>query len=247
MGKQIIRISRWSCRSVFKVYSRIMTLIFALFCAATGQLTRSASAKRTAATNFKGTAYRASDSTVLKNIKLFLTPCMLPEYGIAADYGIVVPMYGPSTIENVTTDENGYFRKNVNITNFTINSEEVIESSGRTRFYSSGCIQIRNDKDSTYTLYLQEMAVDVKEGMTRPQQASVMTILQGNQLQIHIPEWKDGRTDATIINSKGQKITDLSADKDGILRWDTSPAAKGVYFLKLRNKKSDLSVKILVR
>jgi hypothetical protein len=112
MGKQIILFSRWSLRSLFLVYSRLTTLIFALFCAATGQTPKTGSAVRTAAatTTFKGDAYLSSDSTTLKNVKLFFQDCMAPEYGISPDYGVISPWYGPMpTRDSVMTDENGLF------------------------------------------------------------------------------------------------------------------------------------------
>lgn len=252
MGKQIVRFSRWSCRSLFQVYSRIMTLIFALFCVASGQLPRTSSNTRANETaNFKGTAYRASDSTALKNVRLFLSDCFAPAYGIYAEYGVIVPWYGPAPrVDTITTDENGHFEKNLTGSQARVITSDVVdEQSGRTSYQSSGCILIQEGVDSSYTLYLhkQIVAVEPVAARTRPEQTLIMTALQGNLLQVYIPELKENRTDASIINSKGQRITVLTTDNKGTLSWDTRGTARGVYFLKLCNKESNLNVKILVK
>ena len=253
MGKHLIRATRWSWRSLLSVYSRLMTLLFALFCAATGLLPKSASAKESAgdSTVFKGTAYRASDSTVLGNIRLYLQECAFPLYGIFPDYGIA-PEYGVAiptlTVDSVVTDENGNFEAVLPGTGDATRglvSEEVVEPDGRT-IYSSTCVTIMPGTDSTYTLYLVNTTTAAEKKADRSVPAA-MTALRGNELQILIPEWKGLEAAATIVNSRGQVAATITADPDGLLRWNTGPVAKGIYFLRLHSEQANLSVKILVK
>ena len=259
MGKHLIRATRWSGRSLLLVYSRLMTLLFALFCAATGLLPKNASAKGSTipSTVFKGTAFRASDSTVLSNIKLILSDCFLPDYGIYPEYGVITPLYGVTTpgqtvpvSDTVVTDEDGNFEKVLssagNLSRM-VASEMIEEPGARTRYYSSGCVNITGGKDSTYTLYLSNATTALERNLSSTGELSAMTALRGKELQITIPEWKGKHATATIVNSRGQKTATLSIDTDGMLRWDTRTAAKGVYFIRLNSEQADLRLKILVK
>ncbi|MBN1759220.1 MAG: T9SS type A sorting domain-containing protein [Chitinispirillaceae bacterium] len=257
MGKHIIRATRWSFRSLLSAYSRLMTLLFALFCAATGLLPKSASAKNAAdgSTVFKGTAYRAADSTVLGNIRLLLTDCYLPDYGIVPDYG-VTPLYGVytpviTTLDTVETDENGTFDRELTGSGsrlFNVTSDIVDEPTGQGRYYTSTCVAIESETDSIYSLYLRKIpttAVERKSAAsTKP---SAMTAFRGKELQIRLPEGNGQNRIASIVNSRGQETATLASGPDGMLRWDTRSVAKGIYFLRLKNGQTNLHVKILVK
>lgn len=259
MGKHLIRATRWSGRSLLLVYSRLMTLLFALFCAATGLLSKNASAKGSTipSTVFKGTAFRASDSTVLSNIKLVLSDCFLPDYGIYPEYGVITPWYGVTTpgvtvpaSDTVVTDEEGNFEKvfsSAGNLSRMVASEMIEEPGARTKYSSSGCVNITGGKDSTYTLYLSNVTTAVERNVSAKVELSAMTALQGKELQIRIPEWQGKTATAIIVNSRGQKTATLSIDMDGILRWDTRTVAKGVYLIRLNSEQADLRLKILVK
>lgn len=260
MGKHLIRATRWSGRSLLRMYSRLLTLIFALFCAATGQLPKAKQTK-TEPTIFRGTVYRASDSTLLSNIKLYLTDCYIPEYGIFPDYGVypeygvVAPLYGINTTspiqqEEVTTDENGTFKIEYTGTySFacTFSSEVVPDPGANNTYYSQGCIDFNRGKDSTYTLYLRNITTAAERKTKTIAQPSVMNALKGDMLQIRIPDWNGQTGTAMIVNTGGRKTATLTADPNGIMHWDTRPVAKGVYFLRLQDAHTNLSMKILVK
>jgi hypothetical protein len=262
MGKHIIRLSRWSGRSLYKLYSKLITLVFAIFCGVTGQIQKSASSKQvnSSATTFKGTAYRASDSTALKNIQFYLQNCILVKYGIMPDYGImpeygISALYGVSTtpippIATVKTDENGKFEVELSTTSnvsYTISSDDVITPSGKVKYYSSGCLSIKAGKDTTYTLYLRNLTTATIPAHTDNGHLFTVSAIQGKDFRFQIPEWKGQKTSAAIINSIGQKIAILDSDATGTLCWDTRAVAGGIYFLQLQNDKSKLSMKILVK
>ncbi|MBN1757903.1 MAG: T9SS type A sorting domain-containing protein [Chitinispirillaceae bacterium] len=259
MGKQIMRATRWSCRSLFAVYSRFMTLLFALFCAAAGLLPKSASAKSStsSSTVFKGTAYRAADSTVLSNIRLFLQDCFQPDYGIYPEYGVEMPVYGIAftgdiTADSIMTDENGNFTAELPAAGElfqSIQSEVVNEADSMVRYYSSACIAIEKETDSSYTLYLRQSTIPtaVERRAARSAEPAVMSTLRGEQLQIRIPEWNGQKTVASIVNSRGQETATLTAGVDGIIHWDTRAIAKGIYFLRAKTGQNNLRVKILVK
>lgn len=229
-------------------------MVFALFCSVTGQVQRSASTKQT---TFKGTAYRASDSTVLKNIQFYLKNCIIVKYGIMPDYGVISPEYGVSawygisaTPLPVKTDENGKFEitvpSSIDVSG-SITSDEVIEPSGKVRYYSSGCLTIKADIDTTYSLYLQKQVTTSTTVRTDTKHQFTVTAIQGNNFRFQIPDWKGQKIEAAITNSSGQKITQLDTDADGMLNWDTRTIAVGIYFLQLQNGNDLLSMKILVK
>ncbi len=262
MGRQIIRLSRWSGRSLYLVYSRLITMIFALFCSVTGQVQRSASSKQanSSSTTFKGTAYRASDSTVLKNIQFYLSNCIIVKYGIMPEYGVIVPDYGiaarygvstavplPATVQ---TDENGKFQITLATSgdvSCTINSDEVVEPSGKVKYYSSGCFTIKAGRDTTYALYLQKATSTNTQFKTDTKHLFTVMAIQGKDFRFQIPDWKGQKIVAAILNSSGQKIVQLDTDAEGALSWNTGAIACGVYFLQLQNEKNILSMKILVK
>jgi hypothetical protein len=262
MGRHIIRLSRWSTRSLFQVYSRLITLVFALFCGVTGQVQRSASSKQvnSSSTTFKGTAYRASDSTVLKNIQFYIQNCIIPKYGIMPEYGVIVPYYGiavrygvstatplPAT---VTTDENGHFQVKLATSgdvSCSISSDDVVEPTGNVKYYSSGCFTIKAGVDTTYTLYLQKQTTAITPVWTDTKHQFTVAAIQGQNFRFQIPDWKGQKIGAAILNSSGQKVTRLETDSDGGLCWNTRSVAGGVYFLQLQKDNNTLSMKILVK
>jgi len=260
MGKHIIRFSRWSGRSLFLAYSRLMTLIFALFCAATGQLPKSNSVRQAEATStvFKGKALRASDSTALSGIKLYLEDCYSPLYGIYPDYGVIAPVYGmqvPTLLpvlkrDSVVTDANGRFE--VAITGSDpmsriITSAVVTDAKGITVYSSSGCIIIPAGTDSTYTLYLRKTTTAIAKAAPSAAPTRVMTTWQGQELQVTVPEWHGTSGTAAIVNSRGQEIASINLSPDKTFRWDTRTFAKGIYFLRVRDGINRASVRILVK
>ncbi|MBN1600244.1 MAG: T9SS type A sorting domain-containing protein [Chitinispirillaceae bacterium] len=260
MGKHIIRLSRWSTRSLYQVYSRLLTLVFALFCGVTGQIQRSASSKQannTTAT-FKGTAYLASDSSVLKNIQFYLENCILVRYGIMPDYGIM-PEYGVSAwygintgtpLATFKTDENGNFQTQfsapVNRT-YTISSEDIVTPGGKVRYYTSGCLTIKAGVDTSYTLYFQNMTTSATPARTDTEHQFTLSAIAGKDFLFQIPDWKGQNISAAIINSQGQKVTTLNSDATGKLCWNTRAIAGGIYFLQVQNDRNTLSMKILVK
>lgn len=266
MGRHIIQISRWSGRSLFMAYSRLMTLIFALFCAATGQLPKTTTVRRAEATTtiFKGTAYRAADSTKLAGIKLFLQDCfsplygIYPEYGVSPLYGVITPVYGVATPapllpvkrDSVVTDENGYFElvlDNSNLSDKSITSEVVTDAAGKTVYTFSDCVFIKEGTDSTYTLYLNGNKTAVEKAARASRQPAIMTALQGQELQIRIPEWIGKSGSASIVNSLGQEVASMALSADGSFRWNTRTVAKGVYFFQTHGGGLPTSVRILVK
>jgi hypothetical protein len=260
MGKRLIHMSVWSQRSLFSAFSKLMTLIFALFCAATGQLSKSASTQGTgaASTSFKGTAYRLADSTVLGNIRLYLQACAMPLYGIYPDYGIT-PLYGISQrtepmvtsdiVDSVITDEQGRFEVAFHSSGeqyFGLTSNEVTEAAGRAIYSSKGCLTLQPGTDSTYTIYLRKLTTAVKRESGTSAPPAVMSTFQGKTLHVRIPEWQHQANSASIVNSRGQNIATLTAAPDGTLSWDTRSVATGMYFLRLLNGPATFRLKILV-
>lgn len=255
MGRQIIQLSRWSTRSLFLVYSRLITMIFALFCSVTGQIQRAAPSKQT---TFKGTAYLDGDSGVVKNIQLYLRNCIIAKYGIMPDYGVIMPEYGVSawygvsttTPVPVKTDEYGKFEVKFTTTSdmsVSISSDEIIEPAGKVRYFDSGCLTIKAGVDTTYTLFLKKQTTTNTQIATDTKHQFTVTAIQGKDFHFQIPDWKGQKVVAAILNSSGQKITSLNIDSDGILCWNTQSIAVGVYFLQLQNENNILSMKILVK
>jgi hypothetical protein len=235
-------------------------MIFALFCSVTGQIQKSASSKQVSGTSttFKGTAYLADDSGVVKNIQLYLQNCIVPKYGVMPDYGIIKPAYGISARYGVSTtfplpvktDENGKFDVKLTIpgdVSCSISSDEVVEPAGKVKYYSSGCLTIKAGVDTTYTLYLKKQTTTNTQIQTTTKHQFTVTAIQGKDFRFQIPEWKGQKMSAAILNSSGQKITHLNIDADGMLCWNTRSIAVGIYFLQLQNDNNILSMKILVK
>jgi hypothetical protein len=244
------------------VYSRLITMIFALFCSVTGQIQKSASSKQT---TFKGTAYLEGDSGVVKNIQLYLRNCIIAKYGIQPYYGVIMPEYGvvmpdygvsawygvnTTTPLPVKTDEHGKFEVNFTTTSdmsVSISSDEVIEPAGKVKYFDSGCLTIKAGVDTTYTLFLKKQTTTNTQIATDTKHQFTVTAIQGKDFRFQIPDWKGQKVAAAILNSSGQKISHLDIDADGMLCWNTQSIAVGVYFLQLQNGNNILSMKILVK
>jgi hypothetical protein len=271
MGKHIIRLSRRSTRSLYQFYSRLLTLIFALFCSVTGQIQKSASSKQGNTTTFKGSAYIEAGSGVLKNVKLYLHNVILVKYGVIKDDGIM-PEYGVSAWYGVNTgnnrntaneknvsalatfetDENGNFETEIpdpatGTGSYYISSDEVVTPGGKVTYYSSENLTIKAGVDTSYTLYFVSAETSTKPSLKETRHQFTVTAISGKDFLFQIPEWKGQKISAAIINSKGQQVTKLCSDATGTLCWKTGSIVGGVYFLKLQNGQNNLFMKILVK
>jgi hypothetical protein len=237
MGKRLIKISHWSLKSLLLLYGKAITLLFALFCVASGQIIRTSSANGT----IKSRVLFASDSKPLKNIKLYLCNVMYPVYGMSS-----VPYFVKK--DSTNSDSSGYFNLSDTINTCNYNIATEINTSGLvTSFYVSRGVYCPKGKDTTITLYMEpKTTTDVKNQFSNITPQEHYTI-QGQTVTLRSPEWVGDNKSASIIDVNGKTVAHLQALTNGEIEWNTESVAKGIYFLDIGNIKNSTTLKILVK
>ncbi|MDG5816607.1 T9SS type A sorting domain-containing protein [Chitinispirillales bacterium ANBcel5] len=246
MEKTILKASLWSWRSAFTLYSKVIALLFALFCIASGQAQKMSANENLSDSSpkFRGRAFKASDSSIIANSKLYLSDDNIPLYGVI----------GPQDPENIYpsrdstyTDENGYFEISIEIYPpvFTSNIEN---DSGETVFHASEPFYDIPHKDSVYSFYLSPLQSTQVSRQAAPSEKRQLQVTQGRTISIKITDWNGAKTSSiSVIDLKGKTIARLQASHTGVISWDTQNVPKGVYFLRLNNNVRDISMRIVVK
>ncbi len=236
MGKQIIKISLWSWKSAIALYGKIATLIFALFCVASGQGNK-------IAPSLNNRALFSQDSLPLSNIKLFLASILAPVYGMSS----VPSLY---KIDSTITNENGFFQfpsGNSSCT-YKVVSESIKRNQNdiSIQYYSSRFYCPRND-DTVNTFYMDPLIFSsAKNHFTESISQKIYTSF-GKIIKLRIPECENENSKVSIVDFKGETVTRLQVQAAGEILWNTESVAKGVYFLSIENLKTHLNVKIVVK
>jgi hypothetical protein len=238
MGRKIINASLWSWRSLISLYTRAMTLVFALFCVATGQLIKTPPANGL----IKSRALFESTSTPLKNLKLYLCATMYPVYGMSSVPQIVKK-------DSTYSDSSGYFLLPDTVTtcNYYISTPSVTTNQ-KNAFYLSTTTYCPKGKDSVITLRMREQIhTDVKNIFSEQVAVKSHYSIQGGMVTVKVPVSTNDIKGASVINVNGQTVAQLQPLTNGDIRWNTSLFAKGIYFLNIENDNGHLNIKIILK
>jgi hypothetical protein len=231
---------------MMSLYAKAATLLFALFCVASGQIIKTAStgAAGDSTKTVKGIALFASDSTMLKNIKLYLCEASYPVYGMSgAQY---------RAIDSTITDQSGNFVIDTKIgslrhTNYSVTTIAPFQDRVSNTSLKSKDFYYPETTDTIFTLYLAPYTQSsVKNQSNRISTDQIFTN-QGKTITIKIPEWVSEKKSASVINIKGETIANLQASAEGNIYWNTVSVAKGIYLLNIRSSSNEVNVKIAVK
>lgn len=244
MGKSIIKVSVSSWKTLILLYGKMATLLFALFCVATGQTIKTTTSGNVAGSTriLKGKALLASDFSLLKNIKLYLCTVAYPVYGMSNCRGF-------GKIDSTTSDNNGNFTiASVPVTSNTLAiNTTVIDKNAKTIDCFSQTIAYTPGKDTIYTFYLGPNICTSTIAPPAEVPANRLYIARGNKVTLKVPEWAAGIKSVSVVNIQGETITDLQLEPDGTIHWNTQLTVKGAYFLTIKNSNDNMTVKIVVQ
>jgi hypothetical protein len=243
MKKGIIKISLWSWKSLISLYGKIATLIFAIICVTFGLTVKTASAGVSSVDTkaVKGKTLFASDSSLLKNVKLYLCSVVQPVYGMSGPYY--------TKIDSTTSDTNGNFEMKCDsaMSAFAVMTADKVIHGTSNNFFVSSVVYFPLEKDTLFTLYLSPYISTSVKNQQKVSPVDQLHINQGGNVSIKIPEFLDVKMSASVVNIAGETITDLYPSADGTIKWNTETVAKGIYFVNINNSTNSINMKITVR
>lgn len=253
MGKQIIKVSVWTCRSAWSLSNKVVTMIFAIFCVVSGLFARTNSVTEDSNGNtIKGKALRSADSTVLSNMKIYLGQMTCPLYGVGAGCAF-------SAVDSVNTDylgnfETGYperlFHNGAGFVEFcTRDSVKVGHYNGYvTTYYSVDDAYLNSKSDTSIVLYMLPFESTSVSKRTASKPLSFSRAIHGNTAIIKLGNWPaNEKYSAKIVNTAGTLIAIPLISSDGILNWNTEKNARGIYLLKIETNSRFLNTPILIK
>ncbi|MGE5671729.1 MAG: T9SS type A sorting domain-containing protein [Fibrobacterota bacterium] len=246
MGKSIMKVSRWSIRSLVILYGKAATLFFALICVLTGLTARSVAAGTSSVTarTYKGKVLFSSDSTFVKNVKLYLCSVAYPVYGIPAGEPIKMK------VDSTTSDSNGNFTFSPSSepSAFLLTTADKIKHNSTTGYiYATPEVRYPSGKDTTFTLYMSPIpGTSVKQTVKSTPDYN-HSVIAGGIVSIVIPGWQNSSLSATVVNSMGEKVTSAEALDNGTIRWNTSNVSKGYYMLHISNGSGTIAAGVVVK
>lgn len=228
----------------FSLYGKAFTLLFALFCVASGQVIPAAAGNGSPHGTAKSRALFASDSTPLSSLKLYLASVVIPKYGMGA-----VPEI--HKIDSTVSDTGGYFEISGTFASWNYIVAEIIQAPAGSKpvTYISSNPYSPGSGDTVYTVYMAPL-VPPTTGVGIPSGATAtrpLCAIRGKTVTVRIPEWTNGIHGASVANVQGAIIARLRAQPNGDIRWNAESVAAGIYFLDITNGKNHLTVKIAIR
>lgn len=235
MGKQIIKISLWSWKSAIALYGKIVTLIFALFCVASGQGNK-------ISPTMNNRALFSQGSLPLSNVKLFLGSILAPVYGMSS-----VPSI--EKIDSTFTDENGFFQfpSGKSSCTYKVISESITRNQNDKAYqYLSSRFYCSQNVGTVNTFYMEPFIFSkIKNRFAESVPQKIFTSF-GKIIKLRVPDC-NVNSKVSIMDFKGEVVARLQIQAAGEILWNTESVAKGVYFLSIENHKTILNVKIIVK
>ncbi len=252
MGKKVLRASVWTCRSLLFLYSKAIAFTFALFCVVSGIAAENAPIKIEKKT-ISGKAMMRTDSTVLKNIKLYLgPPIAAPVYGVG--FGCYFDAFDSTVTDSagefvITYPEsifsNGSTKQSVI---FAVKTDSESGAARFERFAAADPLYLNPQSDTTVTLYLEPYICTGVLPEKKADRPSIIKTNYGNTVSLKIGNWAvGGKYTASIVDISGKLIASPVISPDGILNWNTEKYSKGIYFINVETDRGILNTKIAVK
>jgi hypothetical protein len=243
MGKKIITLSLWSWKSLLLLYGKVVTLFFALFCVASGQSIKNSGGISKSESAAKNRVLFLSDSSAIKNVKLYFCRVSYPIYGTQPAQPNI------DKVDSTYSDPNGYFEVPATVKqSYAIATEEITHDAGTKKevFLTTGVVP-PDIQGVTFYLYPISRTGIVNNVTDKNMSAQSAVIMQGKTATINIPELSNKIEAAAVLNMSGEMITQLKVLSNGEIQWNTERAAKGMYIITLQTKTNNLNVKVLVK
>lgn len=245
MGKSILKISRWSIRSIVILYGKAATLFFALICVLSGLTARSVAAGTSSVTarTYKGKVLFSSDSEFVKNVKLYLYSVAYPVYGMTAG-----PLY--TKVDSTTSDSNGNFNFSTSreLDKFLLTSADKIKHNSSAAFiFTTPEVNYLSNNDTSFTLYMYPTINSSVKQSIKCAADYKHSVIAGGIVSIAIPEWNNSSLRAIVFNSLGEKVTSVESHEPGAIRWNTANVAKGCYIVQISNGSGTVAMNVAVK
>ncbi len=242
MGKHLKDASSWSWHSLLKLYCKAVTLIFSLFCVASGQLVKSAPrAQNLDEASISGRVFWA-DSTIAENIRVYLVSTFQPEYGIG-----VGPYF--NVIDSTYSDESGnYIFAMPQYTYEVAVSDHNFEDTNENLSISDHLyLNSSHPSVTTLDLYLNSLPTSIVNNRNSTTLNERLHITRGRDVMIRVPEWQGSTLHLTAVNLRGETVSQLQSSSDGSIGWDTQRIAPGNYVLKISNGTENMTTRIVLK
>lgn len=226
------------------MYSKIIAVFFALFCTLAGVSRPAYGKESTASSTIRGQAFNSKDSTILKNIKLYLCTLICPVYGV----GFGCDNYPR---DSIMTDSQGKFQIN--------NSEGKYSSFALVRAPSKDLVNSPNSsecivhlfsvKDTFVTVYLVPIVKTSVSKIESQEHLSPLVVQHGSTINVTLDKWDPAETYSVSMVSLDGKVLSTSPliINNGILSINTSVESKGLYILRIESEKFQSSTRIQIQ
>lgn len=250
MAKKIVKASAWTFGYLLSLCNKAVTLAFAVFCMISGLWTKAVFSKQEIAppNKIRGKVLSAVDSTVLKNIRVYMGG-----FWVCPEYGVGLPCsFEP--FDSVETDTDGNFETYYPDKIFKMGTREVIfakrDSANSPNFEHisiSDKYILDPESDTLLTIYLKAQGTPILQKKAVAPKPTIIKSIRGKNLFIKIGDWSNGKHYAAeIIDATGKLIASPAITPNGVLNWDTKGITSGVYFLKIVTKETSYSTEILL-
>lgn len=244
MAEHIKRASFWTLKSLFFLSNKIITFIFAIFCAVTGQVkNNSAQQDRVSDTIVvSGQVFSAADSSsFIDNIKVVLYETTNTWYGMPND-----PAYDTTKISGIFDIEFPSSLYDYGMEQFLIATDIDGKENGQFKTCTLRVNLNHVEEDTTVNIYM--VPEEVAKLLTENQKIKSMQIKKSDIVTININSLgKHSKQSAKIYSIAGQMIEELSIGENGTVKWNTTSIAKGSYIIKVPIADKIVSTKLILK
>lgn len=244
MGKKIKRFSIKTCKTVWIAYSKVAAIFFALFCAISGVSRPAYGKESTSNATIRGQVLNSKDSTILKNVKLYLCTIICPVYGV----GLGCENYPK---DSVITDSQGKFQINNSegkYSSFALvhaASKNLVNSPNSSEFI----VHLTSTKDTFVTVYMIPIvrtSVAKKESKDR---LNTFAVQHGSTINMTLDKWDPAESysvSMTRLDGRSLVASPLIIS-NGVLSINTNVESKGLYILCVKSQKFQSNTTIQIR
>lgn len=260
MGRKILKSSLLACHSVLSIFNRCVTLVFAIFCVISGLCVRDTVANENQNKKMiKGKVLNVIDSTIFRNIKLFLgdIECSItPWYGMGMS---VTPLYGVEkpcgfvAVDSTVTDSEGNFEIGYHDSIFQNGSSRTayfkidLQADDNNKEFTISGHNLNPNSDTSIILYFNP-AVSTSIHNKENETVTFNKAIQGKNVLIKIGDWSaNQKYSAKIFNVAGELVKSPVISNDGFINWNAENCAKGVYLLKIDISNRTINTKINIK
>lgn len=268
MGKMIKSASRWTWKSSLLFLNKIVTVIFGVFCIATGQTRSYSETVRHNDTvdygvtpvdryTFRGTVMNSKTQAIIENIKVALK---VEIEEITVDYGVVNRNRDTIEIASVITDQMGQFEITTvgipgNQPPWLLEAEDIdnsVNGNFNTKMLNIGLLSMTemtdgNIGDTIVTIELDPVDVSINGIKNSSIDNSIRPIFSGKNILFNIGNVNKKAGIANLIDIKGRLIDKILIPENGIFKFNTEQISSGTYFVNVIIEDINVTTQVTVK